>query len=443
MSDYLSITKQALRCKAEFWYTLGMWKSSLFSLCGLFTLSLLSGCPQAKDPDTIQFSTWGSPEEMAILRPLIAEFEAQNPDIHVDLMHIPDKYFQKIHALLAANLSPDVMFLNNIQFPVYASNDAFLDLTPYLQSSTQLKTQDFFPQTLEGFKWEQRIQGIPRDASNLVFFYNKDLFDQAGMAYPSADWDWETFLRTAQTLTVDRDGDGTPEQFGVSAHHKNYFLFWFPYVWSAGGDIFDSSRQHFTLNQPEALKGIQRFADLRHKHHVAPTRAQAGSLSMSQMFMQGKLAMVLNGRWAVPLYRKELGFNWDIAPFPKGEAGSVVDADASGWVIAKNTHQPEKAWKLVEFLASRKASEAFTEPGLIIPARKDVAQSSIFLRPDTAPEHAQYFLDALDSGKPIPAVPYWNAVLEKVNKALEPVWNGSESADKALNGLEQDVETLL
>lgn len=420
-----------------------MWKSSLTVLSGLILLPLLNACPATKDPQTLQFSTWGSPEEIAILRPLIAEFESQNPDIHVNIMHIPDKYFQKMHALLAANLAPDVMFLNNIQFPVYASNDAFMDLSPFLQSSTLLKADDFYPQTLEGFKWKKQIQGIPRDASNLVFFYNKDLFDQAGISYPTADWDWETFLATAQKLTKDSDGDGTPEQFGVSAHEKNYFLFWFPYVWSAGGDIFDANRENFTLGEASAIKGIQRAADLRYRHHVAPTRAQAGSLTMSQMFMKGKLAMILNGCWAMPLYRKEVGFRWDIAPFPKGEAGSVVDADASGWVISKKTHQPEKAWKLVEFLASKKASEAFTQPGLIIPARKDVAASQVFLRPGEAPEHGHYFLDALETGKPIPAVPYWNAILEKVDKALEPVWDGQSTAEEALKGLDEKVKPLL
>lgn len=420
-----------------------MWKSSLTALSGLMLLSLLTACPATKDPHTLQFSTWGSPEEIAILRPLIAEFEAQNPDIHVNIMHIPDKYFQKMHALLAANLAPDVMFLNNIQFPVYASNNAFMDLSPFLQSSTVLQAKDFYPQTLEGFKWENQIQGIPRDASNLVFFYNKDLFDQAGIAYPTADWDWEAFLATAQKLTKDNDGDGVPEQFGVSAHERNYFLFWFPYVWSAGGDIFDTQRKSFTLGEPAALKGLQRAADLRHKHHVAPTRAQAGSLTMSQMFMKGKLAMILNGCWAMPLYRKEVDFRWDIAPFPKGEAGSVVDADASGWVISKKTQQPENAWKLVEFLASKKASEAFTRPGLIIPARKDVAASEVFLRPGEAPEHGHYFLDALATGKPMPAIPYWNAVIEKVNQALEPLWDGRSTAKEALQGLDAKVEPLL
>ncbi|MGV3523367.1 MAG: ABC transporter substrate-binding protein [Candidatus Sericytochromatia bacterium] len=402
---------------------------------------LLTGCVPQRPDNVIQFSTWGSPEEMAILRPLVQRFEQQHPGTRVEIMHIPDKYFQKMHALLAANLAPDVMFVNNINFPIYASNEAFRDLEPQLKQSSRLKAEDFYPQTLDGFRWKGQLQGLPRDASNLVVFYNRELFDKAGLAYPSANWTLDQFVETARKLTVDANADGKPEQFGMS--FQNYFLFWFPYVWSEGGDIFNPDRSQFALNSPAAIAGLQRHADLRHKHHVAPTSAEAGSSTMSQLFMQGKLAMVLNGRWAVPLYRQNLDFAWDIAPFPQGPAGSVVDADASGWVVSKQARNPELAWKLVEFLASREASEAFTEPGLIVPARKDVARSDVFLTPGQAPANASAFITALENGKPMPTVPYWNAIMDEVTQALEPVWEGQKSAAEAVKGLDERVQRLL
>ena len=402
---------------------------------------LLAACAPAKDPNTITFSTWGSPEEMTILKPLLDQFQHDHPEITLKTLHVPDKYFQKLHALLAANLAPDVMFLNNINFPVYASNDAFLDLGPYLQKSASLKAADFYPQTLEGFRWNGQIQGIPRDASNLVVFYNKDLFDKAHVAYPAPGWTREQMVETAKKLTIDADRDGHPEQFGIS--FQNYFLFWVPYVWSSGGDLFSPDRNSFTLDDPAALAGLQFHADLRHKYHVAPTAAEAGSTKMSQFFVQGKLAMVLNGRWAVPLYRQNLTFKWDIAPFPKGPAGSIVDADASGWVVSRHCANPDKAWQLVEFLAGKQASEAFTRPGLIIPARKDVAESPVFMSPGQPPAHARVFLEALTSGRPMPAVPYWNAVVDLLDQSLEPVWEGRKSAAEALKGMDDKVKQLL
>lgn len=409
-------------------------------ICSLLS-TLLWACAPAKDPNSLTFSTWGSPEEMAILKPLLKEFEQTHPEIKLNVLHIPDKYFQKIHALLAANIAPDVIFLNNINFPVYASNEAFLNVEPYLQKSQVLKAQDFYPQTLDGFRWQGQLQGIPRDASNLVVFYNKTLFDKAGVPYPRANWTYDDMVATAKKLTIDANRDGHPEQFGMS--FQDHFLFWFPYVWSFGGDLVSADRTQFTLNQAKALEGLQKVADLRHKHHVAPTASEAGTLKMSQMFMQGSLAMVLNGRWAVPLYRQNLKFDWDIVPFPAGPAGSIVDADASGWVIAKNAANPDKAWQLVEFLASKKAAEAFTKPGLIIPARKDVAESDVFMSPGLPPQHARVFLDVLANGKPMPAIPYWNAVIDTLGQSLEPVWEGKKSAKDALQGLEPKVQALL
>lgn len=401
---------------------------------------LLLAC-QPERSRALRFSTWGSPEEMAILNPLIAEFQRAHPEIPVEVMHIPDKYFQKLHTLIAANLAPDVIFMNNIQFPVYASNQAFLPLDQYLQKSQVLKASDFYPQTLAGFRWQGQLLGIPRDASNMVIFYNQDLFRQAGVAPPQPDWTLEDMIALASQLTRDQDRDGKPEVFGIS--FQNHFLFWTPYLWSSGGDFFSADRRRSQLEQPSALAGIQLHADLRHKYHVAPTAAEAGSSTMSQLFVQGRLAMVLNGRWAVPLYRQNLKFKWDILPFPRGAAGSVVDADASGWVISRQCKQPDQAWKLIEFLASRRAAEAFTRPGLIIPARKDVAQSPVFLAPGQAPASAHYFLQALETGKPTPAVPYWNELLEVLNRSLEPVWDGRMSAAEALRGIDQRLQPLL
>lgn len=407
----------------------------------LLLMLLLSACQPAKDPNTIVFSTWGSPIEMDILNPLLDQFRKENPEITLKVLHVPDKYFQKMHALLAANIAPDVLFLNNINFPIYASNESFLDLEPYLQKSASLKASDFYPQTLEGFRWQGKLQGIPRDASNLVVFYNQELFDKAGLPYPKDGWTYDEMIEIARKLTVDADGDKHPEQFGMSFDKRS--LFWLPYVWSAGGDIFNADRSEFMLTKPEALKGLQLAADLRHKHHVAPTSAEAGSAAMAQLFTQKKLAMLLTGRWSVTTFRKDVPFKWDIAPFPKGPAGSIVDADASGWVISKTCPAPDKAWKLIEFLASKQVSEAFTKPGLIIPARKDVAESDVFLAPGEQPKRAKVFIDALQTGRPMPTMPYWNVVTDELDQALEPVWEGRETPEVALKNIEAKIKPLL
>lgn len=405
----------------------------------LFVLTLVA-CTSSKNK-TLKLSTWGSAKEMAILKPLLEEFKQENPEIKLELLHIPDRYFQKLHTLIAANLIPDVVFTNNINFPLYASNNTFLDLEPFLAQSQKLKRADFFEQSLNAFKWQDKIQALPRDVSNMMIYYNQDLFDKFEIPYPTPDWTIDDFLAISKKLTMDTDNDGKVDQFGTS--FNKYFLFWLPYLWSHGGDFFDKTHKKFTLTQPAAIKGLQFRADLRHKYHVAPTSSQAGNASMTQLFMQGKIAMLLNGRWAVPGFRESLKFKWDIMTFPHGSAGSIVDADGSGWAISRKTTQPQAAWRLVEFLAGKKASRAFTRPGLIIPARKDVAFSDVFLSPDKSPTNARLFLTSLDTAKPTPTVPYWSEVIDTINLALEPVWEGRQGAEEAMKGIQKKVEQLL
>ena len=134
----------------------------------LFLTLFLSGCTsQTESSVTLKFSTWGSASEMSILKPIIDDFEKQNPSINIELMHIPQNYFQKIHLLFASNLAPDVIFINNLNLPVYANH-----LEPL-----ELSTDMYYQQPVAALSYNGRLLAVPRDVSNLLIYYNKDLFD--------------------------------------------------------------------------------------------------------------------------------------------------------------------------------------------------------------------------------------------------------------------------
>ena len=110
----------------------------------VFLFICLSGCSKKDDRTVIQFSSWGSESEIAIIKPVLKEFEQQNPDIRVEFVHIPKNYFQKLHLLVASRLTPDVMFLNNINGPIYAGNDVLLEYTGYLTMDNYIYEKDLF-----------------------------------------------------------------------------------------------------------------------------------------------------------------------------------------------------------------------------------------------------------------------------------------------------------
>jgi multiple sugar transport system substrate-binding protein len=391
----------------------------------------VSGCVKKPEKTVIKFSSWGSETEISIIKPILKDFEAKNPDIKVEFIHIPKNYFQKLQLLIASNLTPDVMFINNIDGSLFIQNNILLDLNEYLKNDSTISQKDFFPKALDAFKYKNGIYALPRDVSNLVIYYNKDIFDKFSVPYPDNNWNFEKFLVTAKRLTKDLNNDKKTDIFGTG--FEDLPLFWTPFLWSNGGGIVSPDLKTVLINKPGSLEAVQFYADLRNKYHVAPTASEAGSAKMTQLFMQGKLAMQINGRWSVPRLRKDVNFRWDIAKFPKGKVGSIVDTDASGWAINRASAHKVEAWRLVKFLASKPVCLNFTKSGLIVPARFDVANSDIFLGKSLPPKNSELFIKIIPKSMPTPAPENYPEIMDTVNAALEPVWNGNLTAKQAVN----------
>ena len=377
----------------------------ILGILGVFFLCLWGFAQNSYNNKTvIQFASWGSKSEIDILKPLLAEFEAENPDIKVDFMHIPQNYFQKIHLLFASNTAPDVIFINNHYLPMYAN----AGLLEPLQAD-----KNFYEKALNSLSWGNTLYAIPRDISNLVIFYNKDIFDKYNVPYPRRGWTFNDFLKTAQNLT--RDGI-----FGISFEEDA--LFYLPYLMSEGGGILADDLSRLIIDDIKTRNGLNFYADLRKKYHVAPLREESASATMAQMFLQGKLAMHLSGRWLVPKYREEAVFDWDVVSFPEGSAGSIVPLDSSGWSISKFSKHKIEARKLVDFLSSKESSQKFTQSGLIVPARRDVAESPYFLD-NKKPLHSRVFLDVIETSKPTPVSVDYKEILDNLKGRFEKLFN--------------------
>jgi multiple sugar transport system substrate-binding protein len=391
-------------------------------------------------------ASWGSQEEIQAYQQVLRVFQERNPGIQVEYINIPsNEYLAKITAMMAAGSPPDIFFINNIDFPGLASRGVLKPLDPFIQRD-KYPTGDIFPGILKAFQWEGAQYGLPRDVSNLVVFYNRNLLRKAGLPDPKPDWTWDDFLRYAKALTVEKDGKRV--QWGVS--FQTFYLFWEPWVWSAGGRFYSPDHSKFLLNSPPSLEGLQFYLDLRYKHHVAPTPEEAQDRGAFTMFLNGQMGMIVDGRWRVPTLKARAKFDFDVVPFPRGKAGSIVDIDGSGWVMAAGTRNPEAAWKLLSFLAGPEAIQIFTKTGLIIPARgvdvKNVEKSiqnlkDFFVPPPPKSQH--FFLTVNKTARPTETFERWNEALQLINKALEPVWQGKAELKAALDGVAPQVQKIL
>ena len=214
-------------------------------------------------------------------------------------------------------------------------------------------------------------------------YYNKALFDQAGVSYPKNDWAWGDFLNAAQKIAALKSPEGPIYGYGAEIS----FFRVAPFIWANGGEIVDRTMRptQLTLNTPAAQEAIQWYINLQTQHKVAPDAVADKSEDAPTRFVNGRLGMYMDSRRVVPVFRATIGdkFDWDVAPIPGGPTGktkaTILHSD--GYCIAASSQNKDAAWKLIEFLASPAGQTRLTEIGRLVPSLKALAASPLFLNP--------------------------------------------------------------
>src|SRR5699024_9680853 len=189
-----------------------------------------------------------------------------------------------------------------------------------LPRQSGLDLEETFGPVGANYTWEDATYGVPDRSGAMVLYYNKDLFDEAGVEYPTAEWDWDTFLEAAQALT-----DPSKGQYGYGG--VGWWPQWFSLVAQNGGHVLDPETGAPNVNSPEAVEALQFAYDLYFTHEVAPTEVDYSNMGPDMgadgAFQQGLVAMNSTGFWAVGGNAKIEGLNWDIAPFFHGAEEAV------------------------------------------------------------------------------------------------------------------------
>lgn len=377
-------------------------------------------------PGRISFMVFGDPAELAAYQTLVATYEAQHPGQQVELVHIPDQaeYRKRLAVDFAAGTPADVVLINYRRYAGFAAKGLLEPLGPYLDASTVIAEGDFFPQALEPFHFERQVMCVPQNISSLVIYYNKDLFDQAGVPYPSDRWTWDDFLATALALTRDTDGDGQTDQYGLGIEPSMQRVL--PFIWQSRGVVVDDvARPHsLELNNPRTLKAIQWFVDLQTVHHVAPSAEAEAAERGEDRFLNGRLGMFANSRRGVPTYRTITGFDWDVAPLPmnRGRQSNILHADA--YCLASAAPNKPAAWQFIEFANSPAGQTIVARSGRTVPSLIEIANSPAFLDPAAKPAHSQVFLDTIKNLHAVPILENWADIEEITSDEIERAFYG-------------------
>lgn len=407
---------------------------------GIFML-LTAACSAGKAPTTISFMTSGDPAERDAYLALVGAFEEVHPEIDVEVTHIPSdrEYRTRLATDFAAGTPPDVTLMNYRRIAGFAAKGLLEPLGSYLDESDLITAKDFYPVAIEAFNWEGTVMCIPQNISNLVVYYNQDLFDAAGLAYPADDWTWDEFLQTAVALTKDLDGDGVTDQYGLGTDPSLYRLSAF--VWQNGGVIVDDvdNPTRLTLTRFPSQQALQWFVDLRQVHGVTTGREEEASLDSESRFIAGTLGLYLNSRRSTPTFREIETFAWDVAPMPRGkETASMLHSDA--YCLSSVAENKDAAWTFIEFANSVTGQTIVAGTGRTVPSLVSVAESDAFLNPDQSPSRSHVFLDQIPYLRRVPVISTWEEIEGTADEEIERAFYGDITAEEAARLADQRTE---
>jgi multiple sugar transport system substrate-binding protein len=409
----------------------------------LIASMFLSACGGGtKGPVTISFMAWGAPEELAVWQQIVDDFQAANPNITVNV-EVSDwtDYWTKLNTLLAANTPPDVFAMDAPLYLDYQSRSVLLNLQPYIDKAPGL-LDGFYPITLEAYKLPDGYYGMPRDFQTVVLFYNKDMFDAANVAYPTADWTYDDLRAAAKSLTLDTNNDGTIEQWGFTSDLWDMELFWSEAIWSWGGEVINADHSQTLIGEPIAREAWQFMYDLMFTDMSMPDTNTSGQYG-GDLFQAGIAAMTTIGHWAVPGYAT-VEFKWDVAPMPISPSGGrATSVNSAGFVLAKDSKNPDAAWEFIKYCLSQTGQTRLTELGLAIPVLESVANSPVFLQQSMVNINQQVFLDSLAFAKMKPVFrgyDEWSAV---VGDGMAPIWLGEADLNTTLDTVIPEADAVL
>jgi multiple sugar transport system substrate-binding protein len=307
---------------------------------------------------TLRKMAWGSPLEKEAIETGLAAF-TEETSIEVEYIHTPERYAEVLQTMLAAGNAPDVYKVGNF-YPDIAVRGALMDITDLVSNDSVLGAPDyFFPFEEQRSVVDGKWYAIGSTFQWRLIYYNKPAFEAAGMTPPStnpaAAWTWDQLLETATALTADSEsrhpGDAdfdvqNVQQWGLFAPDAFYDSF----VVSNGGQILAGEPLQYVLDTPEAIEAIQRFADLRLVDQVAAQGAVLQDMGMNawQMLATGRMAMILDGNWAL-LDLAQMGFEFGVGVLPKLQEPATVTG--SSWTgVYADTAYPDEAWQLLRYL---------------------------------------------------------------------------------------------
>ncbi len=350
---------------------------------------------------------------------MVDTFNEANADLHVTLNQVPD-YDTALQTAIAGGAPPDVFYIDSFRLPDYVEAGALMPIGDQMD-----EPDDFYPNLRQAFTIDDTFWCPPKDFSTLALQYNKDMFDAAGLDYPTPDWTWEDLRSAAEQLT---DPDSGVYGMVLSADLAR----WIAFLYQAGGTVTDADFTTMTLDSPEAQEAMDFYLGLVTDGYAAqPSDLDSGW--PGEAFGKGQAAMAVEGNWIVSFLEDNYpDLNWGVTELPAGPGGKATMAFTVCYGVAADAPNPEASIRLANWLTGPEGMAQWSGLGLAMPTRQSLRDSWLEQFPDLEP-----FLTGADYSHPWQFRPGFSDVMDTLNSGLQQAFTGAYTGEQVLSEAQQ------
>jgi multiple sugar transport system substrate-binding protein len=322
-----------------------------------------------------------------------------------------------------------------------------------------VQPEDYIPALFEAFSNDGKTYGIPKDNAAWGVYYNKGMFDAAGLSYPADDWSLDTFRELAMQLTLDGEGrPATDPNFDPETIAQWGFAWWTNptptdgesprgFVRAFGGDWYDESYTTTLLTDQPVIDHLRMFQQMRCVEHSAPTPAQAQG--QGDPFRAGLTAMAVSFHIMTFFAKQEVvDFDYDVTFMPSGPGGQYSVVGCSGWAVPTQAQYKEEGWELVKYLTNLETQTYIGQQKRWGVSLKEAVAT---IEPDDGiPEHfAMVHTDPFKGTSPVEVItftfpPEQSRIKEIYAAEFDPIWTcASDDVEGAAANTKQQVDEIL
>jgi multiple sugar transport system substrate-binding protein len=361
------------------------------------------------------------------------EFTEMDNGITIDIREVRfDDIVTETLRAFATRTNPDIISIDNPDHAAFAARGAFLDLTDLAAASDQIDMDNYFPGPRSSLTWEDGVYGIPRASNTIALYYNKDLFEAAGLDPDNPPSTWDELYEAANALT-DPDNDVYGIAFSAKASEEGTFQF-LPWLQMTGGSFEQ-------VNGDGAADALAFWKRLLDEGLTSPDTLTRGQWDSTGTFNGGNAAMVISGPWELNRMAADAAFEWGVTLLPVREEGGPRASALGDFNLAifANTEHPEEAFAFLEYFDSQmdRLWPEFTR----MPPRPDVP-----LAPTGDPridEAAGVFTEQLQYAANRGPHPEWPRISRAIQDAIQSSLTGQKEPQEALDDAQSVIDGIL